>query len=177
MAMKMTDPKKGTKGSTTATANKSKVEANKMKVAANAKKVADNKAKVEANRAKVNASKKPAPAPGKGVTKLPMVTVTAKRTSGASKPATSAATPSKKPLYTGNPNVTYLTKDKNNKNVEVTYDQYRKIKGSKTTIPNDASGYPVVQGSGGSRYREYTPLPGKKYTGSDMFKPRVKYNK
>lgn len=103
------------------------------------------------------------------ITNLPAVTVTAKRTTTTTKPATTAAT-SKKPLYTGNPNVTYVTKDKNNKNIEVSYDEYRKIKGPKTEIRNDADGYPIIQGSGGARYRDYTPLKGKKLP-KDIFAP------
>jgi len=83
----MTNPTKGTTGGGSATANNAKNAANQAKNDANAKKVAENKAKVEANRLKVEAnrakvnsnSKKPASAPGKGVTNLPMVTVTAKR--------------------------------------------------------------------------------------------------
>jgi hypothetical protein len=155
----VTTKKKATTGSTTSVASKGAATIKKQPVTS--KKPAP---------AKKLPAKTNAPATGKGVTNLPEVTVKAKRITPATKPATTTTT-SKKPMYTGNPNVTYVTKDKNNKNVEVTYDEYRKTKGPKTEIKNDASGYPVIQGSGGSRYRDYTPLSGKKYTGKDMFKP------
>ncbi len=80
---------------------------------------------------------------------LPQVTVTAKRMTSTTKPTTSTA---------GDSNKTYLVKDAKGKNVQVTYSEWQKNKGKKTSVSNDNSGYPVMPGTGGKRYTDYTPL-------------------
>jgi hypothetical protein len=80
---------------------------------------------------------------------LPQVTVTAKRMTSSTKPAVST---------TGDSNKTYLIKDEKGKNVQVSYAEWSKNKGKKTSVSNDASGYPVMPGTGGKRYTDYTPL-------------------
>ena len=80
---------------------------------------------------------------------LPQVTVTAKRITPTAKPTVST---------TGDSNKTYLIKDEKGKNVQVSYAEWSKNKGKKTSVSNDASGYPVMPGTGGKRYTDYTPM-------------------
>lgn len=94
-------------------------------------------------------------------TQLPTVTVTAKKKVTPLPSVTVTAQKKVTPSNAGNPNKTYLVKDANGKNVEVTYSEWVKNKGKKTSLSNDASGFPIMQGTGGTRYTEYTSLKKK----------------